>query len=365
MLLANHRDFDLGDEMVMADYATLAGGLLQIGQMRYKTVVLPYCAALQPETTELLRSFLSTGGEVYLVGDNTLASSLTGVELVANPQALVSVLETKLARLVSITGDDREQAAQVLYQQRADGDRQLFFLANTKLNEAASLRVEVAAQGDVTVFEPTTGEVVTLSKGDSSPFAWAAVEVLETDQNRVVLQWHAPPAGSLMFSIGLGADTAIVTDDVSNTTQAAAPSGAAEKWYTGFPDNLADEKSQALLGPWQFSRLHPNVLTLDYCRASVDGGSLSVEYRPIPAVREEVLKLCGRTPQIQPYQYITGQVPSQSVPVQLEFTFHVETVPPDLALAVEQPEKLQVSVNGYLVTKRAVNAAGTDLAYAC
>jgi hypothetical protein len=91
---------------------------------------------------------------------------------------------------------------------------------------------------------------------------------------------------------------------------------------------------------------------------------MSTEFKPTPAVRDEVMKACGRTTQIQPYQYLTGQIPSTPVPVKLEFTFSVEELPKNIALVVEKPEDITIFVNGQPARLRAADQAGTDLAYA-
>lgn len=365
-LLANQRDFDLGDEMVMADHARVDGADLVVGRMRYKAVVLPYCTLLAPETEKLLRSFLAVGGKVYVVGEPSLASTLNGAKLVADADALLCSLALDIVPLVSVTCTDGAVATGILCHQREENGRQSYFLANTHLQKSMTVQVKVTARGEVTVLDPTSGNAAVVGLGESSPFMYSAIRVLQKDATGVLLEWQAPPAGSVMFSVGDGPDSfaldldadAVGGDAAGAAAGAAGAMGAAavtsrSTWYAGFPDALATEPMQELAGPWQFSRLHPNVMTLDFCRAAIADGPMSEDFQPVPAVREAVLAACGRTNQIQPYRYLTGQSASKPVPVRMQFLFNIEVMPLTLALVLEKPEKVQVMVNGQPATEKA------------
>jgi hypothetical protein len=63
-------DFDLGDESVMAEMGSAAGGLLKIGCCSYETVVVP--AGMEnflDSTVRLLENYLRSGGEIVCVGE--------------------------------------------------------------------------------------------------------------------------------------------------------------------------------------------------------------------------------------------------------------------------------------------------------
>lgn len=68
-LLGEHVHFDLGDELLLEQYASISDGNLSVGEMAYSTVVVPYCQTLQSSTIDLLVEFVDAGGDVVIVGD--------------------------------------------------------------------------------------------------------------------------------------------------------------------------------------------------------------------------------------------------------------------------------------------------------
>jgi hypothetical protein len=68
-LYSNQIDFELGDECVMAELASVAGARLHVGACAYETVVVPAgMENLLSSTVRLLRSFLAAGGRIILCG---------------------------------------------------------------------------------------------------------------------------------------------------------------------------------------------------------------------------------------------------------------------------------------------------------
>jgi hypothetical protein len=353
-LLEVHRDFDLGDELVMAEHAAVNGAEISVGEMSYRAVVLPYCTYLAASTQDLLRQFVAGGGQVYALGGDPNTCGVKGVRRVADVGELVQTLDEHVPRAISITDAMGDEVSSILYQHRIDADRHLYFLANTDAKAEHIVRVSVPATGAVTVFDATSGHTMALQVGEGSSCAYSAVKVIRSDDDGVELEWYAPAAGSLAFSVGLGPDD-----------QAVRPlSAETVVFYPGFPGPVCGEGVHEDAGPWSFERLHPNVLTLDYCYYSFDNQPVSQGPRPVAAIRSEVMRACGRKTMIQPYVYLTSELPERPVPVRLEYRYCIEALPETLALVLEQPDEIEVRVNGQLATKKAVTATGEDVAYA-
>ncbi|PKO23840.1 MAG: glycoside hydrolase, partial [Chloroflexi bacterium HGW-Chloroflexi-1] len=136
-LLALHRDYHFGDEMLMEKYAAVAseGGdvFLRIGEMRYRVVVIPPGTTLARHTVELLNRFVAAGGSVIaieptptLVDGRPAAAVLPAATTVIPPerQALRTALDQALPSDVAIA-----DAPGVLYHHRRLEDGDLFFLA--------------------------------------------------------------------------------------------------------------------------------------------------------------------------------------------------------------------------------------------
>lgn len=352
-LLSAHRDFDLGDELVMAEYASLNGAEISVGQVSYRAVVLPYCTYLAPSTQDLLSEFVANGGQVYAVGGDPGLSATSEARRPSDVDELVRTLDEDVPRAISITDTTGDEAESVLYQHRIDGDRHFYFLANTDAQSEHTVRVRVPITGAVTVFDATSGDTMTLEVGEGSPYAHSAVRVIRGDAEGLELEWYAPRAGSLAICVGPPPDDGV----------ASVPSETAVI-YPGFPGPISGDGMHEDAGPWSFERLHPNVLTLDYCRYSYDDQPMSENPGPVAAIRSEVLRACGRQWNIQPYVYLTGKLPERPVPVCLEFRYCIEAIPETLALVLEQSDKIEVKVNGKLATRKAVTTTGEDVAYA-
>jgi len=66
-LLALHRDYDFGDEMIMEQFGRVEGGRLFVNKASYPIVVLPPMRTLSASTVKLLTDFLDSGGRLAAV----------------------------------------------------------------------------------------------------------------------------------------------------------------------------------------------------------------------------------------------------------------------------------------------------------
>ncbi len=63
-----HRNYDLGDEQIIADTAKIEKGNFVIGEMSYKVVVLPDMLVIRRTTLDLLKQFNAAGGVILKLG---------------------------------------------------------------------------------------------------------------------------------------------------------------------------------------------------------------------------------------------------------------------------------------------------------
>ena len=72
-LLSAQRQFDLGDETILADAAAVGrddtGPFVAIGPMRYRVVIVPPMVTIRPPTLTLLGAFIAAGGTVLRTAD--------------------------------------------------------------------------------------------------------------------------------------------------------------------------------------------------------------------------------------------------------------------------------------------------------
>ena len=67
-LSQEHISYHLGDESILAKYGNIENQKLRVGNVTYKTVILPLMYSIDCNTLELLQNFIRVGGTVYSVG---------------------------------------------------------------------------------------------------------------------------------------------------------------------------------------------------------------------------------------------------------------------------------------------------------
>ena len=67
-LVEQHFDCDLGDEIIIQEYATVENKTFKIGEASYDVVVIPEVDTLFKSTYEILTKFMSNGGKVIILG---------------------------------------------------------------------------------------------------------------------------------------------------------------------------------------------------------------------------------------------------------------------------------------------------------
>ncbi|MBE3577599.1 MAG: hypothetical protein IMX00_07890 [Limnochordales bacterium] len=382
-LLAHQRDFDLGDETIIARMGAVKGGeggqgdqagqggdgsdtpAFVIGRQEYRVVVVPPVVHLERSTLRLLVEFARRGGPVILMapvpemvsGERDPQAwqeliSLPSVCVAADIRAVLDRLDRVLPReievlpVVPVEGDMEQQSTQgtqgraeragqkdsptlpILYNHRRDGHRHYYFLASTDRHQAHRVRLRFPCSGTVWRWDLLTGEVVLLGR--------ALPE----------LEWEFAPAGSLCLTLDAAESSSPASTE---SAQATASARTAAPCYT---------RSLRLSGPWEAERLHPNILVLDFCRLAWGEADLTAEtpLRPVAHWREEVLRASGRRAMTQPYIYLSGKLPYRPLPVVMEFPFYssvncqaADTGRIKVKLVVEQLRRMRVTVNGQLL----------------
>ncbi|HRI94682.1 MAG TPA: hypothetical protein PLZ93_03625 [Nocardioides sp.] len=173
-------DFDQLDEgaltddpVVLAHAEINADGTMTVGQMTYRTVVVPQAPYLSLEAAKTLRTFVQSGGEVVFVGTPGLIQEIEGRNT-ALTDVLVDILKMKersKAVVVSAVGEAvaslggaavslSPASSQVRALRFSQGDTDGYLVSNESL-DLAPLEVDVTfpTQGVPMVWDLHTGEV--------------------------------------------------------------------------------------------------------------------------------------------------------------------------------------------------------------
>lgn len=328
----NHLDIDLGDELLIRDYAVAESGKFCVGQASYDAVALPAIDTLLASTCEKLLQYMDQGGLVYVmvpgpgkVGGSSLpkdaypalTSHKNWVE-VASREELIQRLEPY--RCVSIVDANQQECLDVLYQLREDEDAFYLFLVNNSRKKAAAVEVRLPFAAKPALLDLLRGSV-------------AEFEDYELTQDGLCLRVHLDATGSALFCL---------------QSESPIPDKNAPR------NTLVHRKAPAKIitpeGPFRYSLEHKNILTLDMCRYRLAGGEWSEEMEVWKAQR--AIRAARNMPQIisngieQRYKWIAQPHPNDGAKAELSFSFVSGQTHAGVLLAIERPEEFSFSLNG-------------------
>jgi len=312
-LLALHRDYDYGDEFILAAHGEVVGNRLQVGDAIYSIVIVPPSLSWRQSTLELLEQFMRQGGHTIFV--RPLPTMVEGMPLLTEQEAetvlqdravIISNEREALEKALDAMAGPRirvvdirtgEEAPTIYLQQRDCGERQFFFLANTSRERAVQTLVMLRGEGILERWDLESG----------------AIDILAVERR----DHHT--LTSLYFA---GMQSHLLAFRAANGLDAGADIGL-------LPANpTAEDVIDLTEGPWQCERLDSNALTLDYASYSLDGSPWS-DHKYILHIQEEVAAL-GR-----------------DVQVSLRFRFQSKLSKAEsLFLVMELPEEFEIKVNG-------------------
>jgi len=348
-LLGANIDFDYGDEDILARHGRVAAKAgevrVVVGRAAYRAVVVPPLLTLRRSTLELLRDFKDSGGTVVFAGPPApCVDARTSTDVVdfagscarvpAKGKGLVSAVEASCRR-VSIADAHGNELTPVLHLLREDRHAFYLFLCNvghdfTKGRPAGPqdrpvrersasfqnvhIRGFAHCAGTPIELDPETGESFTAEATNTSA-GWD----IRTD---------LPALGSRLFLI------------------------PKRRSRPGFPKRrkLTDVATRKLNPKrWDIVLSEANVLVLDRPRYRIGSGRWrrpQEVLRVDSAVRDAlgIPRRGGRM--VQPWAQVRPAAP-KGVPVALAYRFTARALPSgDLFLAVEQPQRYALTVNG-------------------
>ncbi|MBW3637648.1 MAG: hypothetical protein KY445_14480, partial [Armatimonadetes bacterium] len=321
-LIAQHHIFHPVDALALLE-ARAVEGALELGHVRYETLLIPPLCALGADTENAVRAALAAGMTVIMAppfGDAAppLAGAVEmagwpGIIAIENRADWMKLLERN--RPLSIADENGAQIRTVWALWREAGAQQLLFVANTAdFPVMAHLEVEAEVAG---------WENWALESGDSSPIS----AQIEAGRSRITLEM--PPLGSAL----------LVSVENAAPTPVAAPAAPARVLATD--------------GLWELSLDRPNALRLNRWRLACDGGDWADPTLDDGSLREvEALPLKFRDQVTR--QWVEACPRVGQTEVWYRRAVNCEFVPDDLAILVENGAILgewTLFINGHEVPR--------------
>ena len=309
LLLETHRDYELGDEAIMAGHGKVEGVKIGIGRGVYSAIIIPPSVNIAETTLKLLSEYAENGGLLIAVKptpnlvegktsgklQNLLTKALT---INLSEEELAAALKPVKAK-VEVSDPVGKPVRNVWYHLRRDAHQQILFLANTNMDGGFDLTVKVRGKGAFEEWNPFNGDV--------KPIPY------EAEEGYTTYSFNLPPAGSKL----------LVLDELKEPVE----SGKAE---------AATWKEITLPRKWRVQRMDLNAITLDHCRFKVEDGDWSTVVPVWKAHRQVSRSGLGAK-------------------FTIEYRFEAELKPgenKEVWLVIESPERYVVRVNGVPISYR-------------
>lgn len=338
-MLAIHRDFDYGDELLLARYGKVDGARLAMGEVSYGIVVLPELLSIRRSTLALLKAFISNGGKLVCIGPPpTLIEGVPSDEPAeilrdaycftlppwpadfekagrfGQPKCFEGTLTTLKAEMDKIAATSLEisdaagrEAAHIYAHERVlEGGWRLVFLVNISREKTVDATVKMSGKNlCVERWDAETGETELLPGRQEGDTLITSLCFLPMQSCLLVLK----------------------------PKEAHVEIGTVREEAIG---------SVALSGAWSVACDEPNALTLDYCRWASDGGELGTLQPTLKVLREWTQRMKDQ--------------PGRQPDLVLEYAFEVDPAASidfgSLMLIVEMPALFAITVNGQKVSSQ-------------
>lgn len=326
-LLYGTIDFDMISESLLPNQCKNLpdSDRLEVGQMRYQTVLVPDCRTIRSTTLDRLEAFAESGGRVIFAGNVPyLVDALPSARALKLAQKCMHVQFNRTEilealredRVVEIRDDKGKYSSNLMYQMREDGNKKWLFIChvnrkNNVLDKREKYYITVKGLHNVTLYNTITGETV--------PY-----EAVEEDGNTMI-KVHIFAEDSLLF---------LLEDGMPQKSQ-SAPS---YKYIIQKVDT-----------PDRFTLSEPNVLLLDYAQYKFDDGEWQ-EKKDILTIDNEFRKTIG-LPRRQDHFTQPYRIPYEPIEhkVTLRYVFDSDINLSGAYYAMERPENARITFNGEAV----------------
>lgn len=330
LLLAEHFDFDLGDEIILQETGHVVDNELAVNLAFYKVVVLPPVQTLLKSTVTLLCNFMDAGGQVIAV--QSLPTMIEGEESIIQLAKMIEhpnfikeydvsdvpqTLSKYISREVSIKNKYMQEATEFLYMYRESNESRIVFIVNKDRNDSHEVEIVLKGIGKVEEWDVLTGEIIEKEVEVRSESVYFKERFEPVDSKLYVINTSEPPL-------------------VSCSSRAKTRS---------------TELIKALGPVSSFSRTALNVLPLDTCQYRIQSSKWSDKLAVWEAQRDIRKELGMRqvfaNGGLQRHLWIHDGHKCDGTNVTFQFSFYVEELPEDdVYLVVEQAEQFQVKLNG-------------------
>lgn len=309
-LSALHIGYHYGDETIIGKYGNSSNGLFQVGEMKYRGVILPTMYAIDEITLKLLLTFIAQGGTVLSLGEFPSYTNGNREELeelrkkvtVLETEEILSTCKENALQVVTITEKNGEEERNLACQIRETEEGILLFLVNHSQEKTSQVTVTVLGVSGVPVkLKVETGEQKEM--------------VYTTDRDTIFELTFEPMQSHLV----------LVKDEQGTAVKDLQEAQPVQKGAVMIPAGTG----------WDIKEMGLNSLTLDMCTCVIDGKETM---GPLPAIKlmKKLLDL------------------KRSCDIELSYEFFVDmdlSANESFFLCLEDVNRYDITVNGEKINK--------------
>ncbi|MCM8817875.1 MAG: hypothetical protein NC915_00075 [Candidatus Omnitrophica bacterium] len=350
ILLANHIDFDYGDEEILSRWAKVeekeGKPILRVNKGEYKTVLVPPLFTMRSSTLKLLKKFREKGGDVIFVKEvsSYLDCEKTDKIKEFSKNCIVvgsfeeSIKHLEKIRRISIKNENENEVKQILYLLKEDDENFYLFLCNTgmewdskDINKYCLVRDRKIGFKNLIIrsFPGWKYKPIEVNLENGEIFY---PEIIKS-KDEYVIKSDFPPLGSHLYIIPKKKDFSFEI-----------------KVYKKYKEiqNYQIKKDE-----WEYILTEDNVFVLDMPYFKIGKGNWR-EKKEILKVDREVRKYLGIPARggamVQPWARKKKEN-SKSVRLSLKYEFLVEKLPEgEISIAIEKPELYDIYINNIKLT---------------
>ncbi|MCM8808578.1 MAG: hypothetical protein NC934_00175 [Candidatus Omnitrophica bacterium] len=345
VLLANHIDFDYGDEEILSRWAKIeekeGKPILRVNKGEYKAILIPPLLTIRSSTLKLLKKFKEKGGDIIFVEetpsyiDCELSDKIKEFAkeciVVSSFQQAINQLEK--IRRISIKDENGNEIKQILYLLREDDENFYLFLCNTSMEWDSKNIAKYCLVRDRKI------EFKNVIIKSFPQWKYKPIEInLENgeiyypeiikDENGYMIRTDFPPLSSHLYII-----------PKKNEFNFEIKT---KKKYKEIKIN------QIKKDEWKYILTESNVLVLDMPYFKIDNGNWQ-EKKEILKIDREIRKYLGIPARggamIQPWARKKKENP-KNLRLSLKYEFLVEKLPEgEISIAIEKPELYDIYIN--------------------
>ena len=323
-LLYANLDFDFINEANLPEQNTDTENGLTVGNMNYKTVIVPSVKTLRSTTVKLLEDFVSNGGRVIFIGECPGYADGVPSDRCRNlyRNSTVSDLESfsdliKHTAAVNIECTDSSAQCKMIHQLRSEGENLWLFVSRAEtMGKTVPKRSEI-----------TPSEYLISVRGEYG------AEIYDTLNGEIVPADYEVKDGKTFVRCALHISDSILIRFCKDKTSPKIKTEKRTPYKIISPANAV------------YRRHEPNCAVLDMPSYSLNGRDYS-DKKYVLEINKELYSLLGieRT-ETQPY----AMEDSEAVAVYLKYEFACESSLKGLRIALERAEDAAIYLNGVSV----------------